>query len=196
MSHWRAVCRETGKHGSEGGRWKRAEAHLASVLPYTELFWAQGQRPVLPRCTGFERGVGDVADALAAWFLTQYGRELAARELRNVLWSYAQRKPHRPIFVDTRPIQIADAVARCVREVGEDIRSRISRAWRSSEHGKVAADAAQVLAIGDGAYYFAPLLREMLPHLDVPKHAEAANAQGYFAIGQQLPDRVWARLRP
>jgi Actin like proteins N terminal domain len=40
----------------------------------TELFWAQGQRPVLPRCTGFDRGVGDVGDALAAWFLTQYGR--------------------------------------------------------------------------------------------------------------------------
>src|SRR5215212_7811813 len=76
----------------------------------TELFWAQGQRPLLPRCMGFERGVGDVADALATWFLSQYGRELAARELRNVLWSYAQRKPHQPIFVDTRPIQIADAV--------------------------------------------------------------------------------------
>jgi hypothetical protein len=30
----------------------------------TELFWAQGQRPVLPRCSGFDRGVGDVADAV------------------------------------------------------------------------------------------------------------------------------------
>ena len=115
---------------------------------------------------------------------------------RNVLWSYAQRTPHRPIFVDTQPIQIADAVARCVRAVGEDIRSRISRVWRSSEHGKVAADAARVLAIGGGAYYFAPLLREMLPRLEVPKHAEVANAHGYLAIGQQLPDRIWARLRP
>src|SRR5207244_12003329 len=89
-----------------------------------ELFWAHGQRPILPRCTGFERGVGDVADSLATWFLSQYGRELAARELRNVLWSYAQRKPHRPIFVDTQPIQIADAVARCGREARGDLRSR------------------------------------------------------------------------
>jgi hypothetical protein len=162
----------------------------------TELFWAHGQRPVLPRCTGFERGVGDVADALTAWFLAQHGRELAPRELRNVLWSYAQRKPHRPIFVDGQPIQIADSVARCVREVGEEIRSRISRAWRSSQHGKVAADAARVLAIGGGSYYFAPLLREIIPHLTVPRQAELANAQGYLAIGRQLPDRVWARLRP
>jgi hypothetical protein len=50
--------------------------------------------------------------------------------------------------------------------------------------------------IGGGAYYFAPLLREMLPHLAVPRHAEVANAQGYLAIGQQLPERMWARLRP
>jgi hypothetical protein len=161
----------------------------------TELFSAQGQRPVLPRCTGFDRGVGDVGDALAAWFLARYGRELAPLELRDVLWSYAQRKMHRPLFVDTQPVQIADAVARCVREVGQDIRSRVSRAWRSSDQGKVAADAARVLAIGGGAYYFAPLLREIIPHLDVPKQAELANAQGYLAIGRQLPDRVRMRLR-
>jgi hypothetical protein len=82
-----------------------------------------------------------------------------------------------------------------VREIGEDIRSRISRVWRSSEQCKVAADAARLLAIGGGAYYFAPLLREVIPRLEVPKQAELANAQGYLAIGRQLPERVWARLR-
>jgi hypothetical protein len=160
----------------------------------TELFWAEGQRPILPRCTGFERGVGDVSDKLAAYFLEQYGRELTALELRDILWSYAQHTRQRPIFVDTRPVQISDAVARCVREVGEDIRSRTSRVWRSSEQGKVASEAARVLAIGGGAYYFAPLLREVLPHLEVPRQAELANAQGYLAIASQLPERVWARL--
>jgi hypothetical protein len=162
----------------------------------SELFWALGQRPVLPRCSGFDRGVGDVGDALAAWFVSEYGRELAPRELRDVLRSYAQRKPHRPIFVETRPIQLDDAVARCVREVGEEIRSRVSRVWRSSEQGSVAADAARVLYIGGGSYYFAPLLREIIPHLTVPRQAELANAHGYLAIGRQVPDRVWARLRP
>jgi hypothetical protein len=162
----------------------------------TERVRAEGQRPILPRCSGFERGVGDVSDMLAAWFLEQYGRELRALELRDILWSYAQHKPHRPIFVDTRPVQISDAVGRCVREVGENIRSGISRVWRSSEQGKVAAEAARVLAIGGGAYYFAPLLRQVLPHLEVPRQAELANTQGYLAIGSQLPERVWARLRP
>src|SRR5664279_5486486 len=32
-SHWRARCQETGTPGSGGGRWKRAERHLANVLP-------------------------------------------------------------------------------------------------------------------------------------------------------------------
>jgi hypothetical protein len=161
----------------------------------TELFWAQGQRPILPRCTGFERGVGDVGDALAAWFLEAYGRELAPLELRDVLWSYAQQKAHRPLFVDGQSVQFADAVTRCVQVVGEQIVSRVSRVWRSSEQGKVAAEAAHLLAIGGGAYYFAPLLREIISHIRVPKQAELANAQGYLAIGRQLPERVWVRLR-
>jgi hypothetical protein len=37
---------------------------------------------VLPRCTGFERGVGDVADALATWFLTRKAAHIRRIELR------------------------------------------------------------------------------------------------------------------
>jgi len=33
LNHWRARCGETRTPGSGGGRWKRAERHLASVLP-------------------------------------------------------------------------------------------------------------------------------------------------------------------
>ena len=138
--------------------------------------------------------MGNVGDALATWFEERYGRELAPLEVRDILRSYAQRKPHRPIFVDTKPMQLDNEVTRFVREVGMDIRSRVSRFWRAAEQGKVAADAACVLAIGGGAYYFAPLLREVIPHLDVPRQAEHANAQGYLALGRQLPDRVWTRL--
>jgi hypothetical protein len=160
----------------------------------TELFWAHGQRPILPRCTGFDRGVGDVGDALAVAFLEQYGRALTPREVRESLRETAHGRAHPPIFVEGRPIQLGELIARTVRDVGADIRSQISRAWRSSEQGKVAAEAARVLLIGGGAYYFAPTLRALIPHLEVPKHPEFANAQGYLAIGRQLPERVWARF--
>jgi len=162
----------------------------------TNLFWAQGQRPVVPRCAGFARGVGDVGDLLAAWFLDQYGRELPPIEQRDILWSAAQRKPHRPIFVDGRAVEVGAETQRMIAQVGMDIRSQISRIWRSSEQGKVAAEAARVLYVGGGAYYFAPLLKESIPSLVVPKHPELANAGGYLALGQQLPEHVWARLQP
>jgi hypothetical protein len=160
----------------------------------SNLFWAQGQRPVVPRCAGFARGVGDIADLLAAWFLDHYGRELAPREQRTILWSAAQRKPHRPIFVDGTAVELGAETQRIIAQVGMDIRSQVSRIWRSSELGKVAAEAAHLLYVGGGAYYFAPLLRESIPALIVPKHPEVANAEGYLALGQQLPERVWARL--
>jgi len=162
----------------------------------TNLFWAQGQRPMLPRCAGFARGVGDIADALAAWFLDHYGRELTPIERRDILWSYTQRQPHRSIFVDGTPVELERETRRMIAEVGTDIRSQVSRIWRSSEHGKVAAEAARVLYVGGGAYYFAPLLRESIPALLVPKHPEVANAEGYLALGQQLSERVWTRLHP
>ena len=162
----------------------------------TNLFWAQGQRPVLPRCAGFARGVGDVADLLAAWFLDQYGRTLTPIERRDILWSCVQRKPHRPIFVNGQPVELGSDIQRMIAQVGMEIRSQVSRIWRSSEQGKVAAEAARVLYVGGGAYYFAPLLRESIPALLVPKHPELANAEGYLALGLQLPERVWSRLHP
>jgi hypothetical protein len=177
---------------------------LAEVVPQavidiggrtTELFWAQGQRPVLPRCSGFARGVGDVADAVAAAFLERYGRALSALELRESLRAVAHGKPHPSLFVDGRPAQIDELIGQAVRDVGADIRSNISRAWRSSEQGKVAAEAARVLLVGGGAYYFAPIVRALIPHLEVPRLAEHANAQGYLAIGSQLSERAWARLK-
>jgi hypothetical protein len=161
----------------------------------TELFWAHGQRPILPRCTGFDRGVGDVADALAVAFLEQYGRALTPKEVRESLRATVHGQPHKAIFVDGRPVQLGDLITRAVGDVGADIRSQVSGVWRSSEQGKVAAEAARVLLIGGGAYFFAPMLRAVIPHLEVPKHPELANAQGNLAIGRQVSERAWARLR-
>jgi hypothetical protein len=112
------------------------------------------------------------------------------------LWSAAQRKPHRPIFVDGQPIELERETQGMIAQVGVDIRSHLSRIWRSSEQGKVAAEAAHLLYVGGGAYYFAALLRESIPALAVPKHPEMANAEGYLALGLQLSERVWARLHP
>jgi hypothetical protein len=38
-------------------------------------------------------------------------------------------------------------------------------------------------------------LQHLIAHLDVPRHPELANAQGYFAVGQQIPEAAWSKLR-
>ena len=92
-------------------------------------------------------------------------------------------------------------------ERAAEIGNRLGCAWRlhvndagsflvSSEQGAVAAEAARVLCIGGGAYYFAASLKPFIPALSVPARPELANAQGYLAIGSQLSERAWARLKP
>ena len=58
----------------------------------TDLFWAEGQRPVLPRCAGTALGVERISDQLRGQFAREYGRELTSAELRSILRSYAAGK--------------------------------------------------------------------------------------------------------
>jgi plasmid segregation protein ParM len=162
----------------------------------TDLFWARGMQPVLPRCAGFALGVEQVGDALADWFRTRYERELAPHELRALLRAYAQKEPPPPLYADGAPVILNGELQAFASAVGGDIRREVSRLWRSSEQGKVAAEAARVLYIGGGPYFFRELLRPIIPHLEVPRAPELANAQGYLAVGQQLPETAWMRLRP
>src|SRR5262245_61789935 len=49
MAHWRAVCGESRKHGSEGGGWKRTVLmqYLAGRLPYAHVLEGR-RREVVP----------------------------------------------------------------------------------------------------------------------------------------------------
>lgn len=161
----------------------------------TDLFWAQGMQPDVSRCAGLPVGVEKAGDQLAAQFLATYGRELRRGELRGVLRAYAGGGEPPAIFADGVRVQLNGEVASCVGSVAEEIGSFVAQRWRSSERGKVAGEAARVLLIGGGPYYVAAHLRQVIPHLEVPKHPELANAQGYLAVGHQIPEPAWARLR-
>ncbi len=52
------------------------------------------------------------------------------------------------------------------------------------------------LAQDDATQPVLPVLRTLILHLDVPKLAEHANAHRELAIGSQLSERAWARLKP
>lgn len=159
----------------------------------TDLFMSEGQRPIKPRCVGTDRGVEKVGDILKELAEHRYGRTLIPSEIRDILRAHVERRPHRPIPVDGVRITLDSEVADLVNSVGDEISAFVSEAWRSGEHGKVAAMTDQVLLIGGGAYYFAPRLRTLITHLKVPQQPEIANAKGYLAIGLQLTDDLWAK---
>jgi hypothetical protein len=161
----------------------------------TDLFWAQGMRPVLPRCMGAPIGVEKIGDAIGADFLRQHRRDLQPREVRQVLRSYASGSEAPPLFAGGVRVQLNGEVRSAAQSVGQEVASFVARTWRSSEQGAVAAEAARVLLIGGGAYYLADALRQAIPHLEVPRHPELVNAQGYLAVGGQIPEGAWAKLR-
>jgi hypothetical protein len=161
----------------------------------TDLFWSQGMRPVLPRCAGLSVGVEKIGDQVGADFVRRHRRDLQPRELRGVLRSYATQTEGPPLFVNGQRVHLNGEVGTAAASVGAEIASFVAQTWRSSEQGAVAADAARVLLIGGGAHYVTPQLRGVIPHLEIPKQPELANAQGYLAVGLQIPEAAWARLR-
>lgn len=162
----------------------------------TDLFWAQGMTPVSNRCTGMPVGVEKISDLLVSAMAQRYGRYLKPDETQAVLRSHITDAPGPAIFADGRPLSFSDTLPALVDSVGSEITSFISQKWRSADQGKVAAEAAQVLLIGGGAYYFAPHLRQLISHVVVPAEPELANARGYLAFGQRMNDADWARIRP
>lgn len=161
----------------------------------TDLFFAQGMQPVLTRCAGLPVGVDKVSDLLQQQFGEQYGRDLHPAEARAALQSYATGTAAPPVYVGGQAVEVGALVPPLVQTVGQEIARFVSQTWRSSEQGAVASDAAQVLLIGGGAHYFAPVLQTLIPHLKVVPQPEQANAAGYLALGRQLSEADWARLR-
>lgn len=161
----------------------------------TDLFWAQGQKPVLPRCSGIDVGVERIGDELKRMVAQRYGRDLHDHEVREILRSYAERRPHQAIYANGEKVEVNGELEQLVRGVRERLCSFVAQVWRSGEHGKVAAEAAQVLLIGGGAYYFRDQIQALIPQVKVPANPETANARGYAAIGSQVPEQGWQQAR-
>lgn len=161
----------------------------------TDLFWAKGMQPDVSRCAGLSVGVEQAGDQLCDQFLRTYARELQRQEVRSVLRAYAHGTDAPPLYADGARVHLNGEVGAAIDTVADSIGSFVAQRWRSSERGKVAGEAARVLLIGGGAYYLADHLKRLIPHLEVPKAPELANAQGYLAVGTQIPEAAWARLR-
>jgi hypothetical protein len=159
----------------------------------TDLFWAQGVRPVARRCSGVEAGVEKAHDALARHVLDECGRLLSPQELRAVFRSQILGQTP-AIYHDGRPLTFNGSVDAALAGVASEIASVVAQRW-GDERGHVASEAARVVLTGGGAYYFADALRAAIPHLEVPKAPELANALGYLQVGLSASEDAWQRNR-
>lgn len=160
----------------------------------TDLYWANGQRPVWDRCHGAAIGIEKAGDLLRQSIFEASGRELDADEVQQVLRAFAAQKPLPTFYASGSPITLNGHVERSVQRVADEVLSLVSQHWRSADRGAIAAEAAQIVLIGGGAHYVGPALHPHLPHLVVPAQPELANAEGYLAFARQMTEEQWTRV--
>lgn len=160
----------------------------------TDLFWAQGARPVTARCDAIEAGVEKAGDLLSQDVQAEYKRTLRPHEVRAVLRAAATGATPPTLYSAGQPIHLNGQVGAAIQAVGQQIASYVAQKW-GDDRGGVASEAARVVLIGGGAHYFARQLQALIPHLEVAKAPELANALGYLSVGLGASDEAWARNR-
>lgn len=157
----------------------------------TDLYVARGQVPQTEYCKGKALGVESATQLLMNAFATQFKRPLNRSEARMMMRAFAA--PDRVAYPDISvygrsidPVQIERLTNEAIIQVGMEIVSFVSSAWRQSDQGAVAASFKPVLAIGGGVYYFYSVLREQIPHLARTTDPIHANAHGYCTLAARL----------
>lgn len=160
----------------------------------TDLFWSHGVRPVAQNCSAVEIGVERAADILRQETTEVYQRDLNPQETRAILRSHVTGEAPPRIFNRGKELVLNGSVGAAVSAVGGQIISYVTQQW-GDQRGATASEAARVILIGGGAYYFADALREAIPHIEVPRSPELANGLGYLAVGLSATEEAWARNR-
>lgn len=160
----------------------------------TDLFWSQGVRPVAQRCHAAEIGVERAGDLLRHETLERHQRELSDQELRAILRARITGESPPQVYNNGKVLILNGSVDAALSSVGQQLLSYIGAKW-GDDRGTLASEAARVVLIGGGAYYFGDLLRGAIPHLEIGRSPELANALGYLAVGLSATEEAWARNR-
>lgn len=160
----------------------------------TDLYVARGQIPVTDFCKGKPIGVEAATQLLIELCERKYDRTLSLLEAREIMHAYASNgeRPIPDITVYGRSIgteNLARLASEAVTQIGTEIVSFVSSAWRQNDRGAVAASFKPVLCIGGGVYYFYSAMKKRIPHLSRPDDPVHANALGYCT----LASRLWQR---
>lgn len=160
----------------------------------TDLFWAEGVKPVARFCSAEEYGVEQAGDILKDGTQEIHRRILSPAEVRGTLRALVTNDSPPRVFNGPQELDLRDAARSAINTVSDQIVSYVSREW-GDDLGMVARSAGRVLLIGGGAYYFQDALKRTIPHIEVARTPETANASGYLAIGAAASEEAWARNR-
>lgn len=157
----------------------------------TDLYVARGQVPVMDYCKGKPLGVELATQMVIDAFENKYDRPLSLLEAREIMHSYASQGelifPEVSAYGKTiGKYDLERLVKEAVTQVGSEIASFVSSAWRQSDRDAVAASFKPVLNIGGGVYYFYKFLKQRIPHLSRPDDPIHANALGYCNLASRL----------
>ncbi|MBV8695687.1 MAG: ParM/StbA family protein [Chloroflexi bacterium] len=160
----------------------------------TDLYVARGQVPVTDFCKGKPLGVETATQLLIDLCERKYDRTLSLLEAREIMHSFASNGqsafPDISVYGHSIAGENLERLAsEAVTQIGSEIVSFVSSAWRQNDRGAVAASFRPVLCIGGGVYYFYAAMKKRIPHLSRPEDPIHANALGYCTLASRLLQR-------
>ncbi len=159
----------------------------------TDLFFAQGQKPIADFCRGKALGVAAAADRVQLRFREEYGSALSPEKCRSLLYQHVHRMP----YEQTRSrkglvsdIALGTLIESALSEIGQDIATFVVAAW-----GEKLLDLDRILLVGGGAHYFASHIQERIEHATQTPKPEMANATGYAGLAALILKRASSQMR-
>ncbi len=160
----------------------------------TDLYVAQGQRPLQDYCKGTPIGVESAADIVKSLCEQKHDLEVSNHDAQLILRAFSTgNSSHYPTMMvygrQVPWIALQDIAQEAANNVADRLVSFVSSAWNENERGSVGSRFSTVLNIGGGTFYFHTALKRRIPHLSRPSDPVHANAQGYSTLAARLGEQ-------
>jgi len=154
----------------------------------TDLYGAQGQKPIRAMCKNLQKGVAAAADLFNTKFMENYGRPLSLNICQLLMRQHVADDPYFEVRdVQRKRVPSADLGAlidHALDTVGQEIATFVAQAWADHMY-----EVGRALIVGGGAYYFKRSIQARLPFARSVPAPEMANAEGYARLAEAIIKR-------
>jgi hypothetical protein len=154
----------------------------------TDLYGAQGQKPIRAMCKNLPKGVAAAADLFNAKFAENYGRPLSLNVCQLLMRQHVAQDTYLDVRDSQRrivqPRDLAALIDYALDTIGQEIATFVAQAWADQMY-----DVSRALIVGGGAYYFKRAIQARLPFAKSVPAPEMANAEGYARLAEAIMQR-------